>query len=206
MSMGISILKEIGSDTMNNRTQSALIGGAMLGILSAIPFVNILNACCCLWAIAGGALAAYLYIKRSASNGLSVSIGDGAMLGAIAGLIGAGIYLAIGVPINYAMGSAFQSVALDFLARQDPAQAAALQEQFAQQQSLAGAFLSGLLVSVMLIIFSVLGGIIGTAIFGKRSGGMNNQTPPPPYDNQGGMNTPPNAPPTNYGAPGQPGI
>ena len=32
----------------------------VLGVLSALPIVNIGNACCCLWVIAGGVAAAYL--------------------------------------------------------------------------------------------------------------------------------------------------
>lgn len=164
---------------MDNKTQSALIGGATLGILSAIPFVNILNACCCLWAIAGGALAAYLYIKRSASDSLSVSIGDGAMLGGIAGLIGAAIYIIIGIPLNYVAGNAMMGMIINMVASADPAQAEVLRAQMDQGQSFTQTLLSGLLFAVMLVVFSIIGGVLSTAIFGKRFGGMNNQTPAP---------------------------
>ncbi len=128
------------------------------------------------------------------------------MLGGIAGLIGAAIYIVIGIPLNYVAGNAMMGMLLNFLASADPAQAEVLRAQFEQGQSFTQTLFSGLLAAVLLVVFSVIGGVIGTAIFGKRSGDMNNQTPPPPFDNQGGMNTPPNAPPTNYGAPGQPGI
>lgn len=172
---------------MNNKTQAALIGGATLGILSSIPFVNIPNVCCCSWAIAGGALAAYLYIKRSASNSMSVSIGDGAMLGGIAGLIGAAIYIVMGIPLNYVAGNALMGMMLNFLASADPAQAEVLRAQMEQGQSITQTLLSGLLFAVMLVVFSIVGGVLSTAIFGKRSGGTNDQTPPLPSVNQGGV-------------------
>jgi hypothetical protein len=46
---------------MNERTKAAVIGGAVAGVLSAIP---ILSNCCCLWAIGGGLLAVFLYAKN----------------------------------------------------------------------------------------------------------------------------------------------
>src|SRR5437588_622051 len=54
---------------MNDKMKPALIGGVILGILSAIPFVNIPNICCCAWAIVGGIIAANIYIKNSPAPG-----------------------------------------------------------------------------------------------------------------------------------------
>ncbi len=70
---------------MNDKMKPALIGGAVLGVLSAIPFVNMLNACCCAWALVGGAPATYMYVKRSATP---ASPGDRAVLGILAGVVG----------------------------------------------------------------------------------------------------------------------
>src|SRR5215217_3548599 len=78
-----------------NKFKPALLGGLIVGLLSAIPIVNY---CCCIWAIGGGGLASYLYIKSSPTK---IAIGDGAMLGGLAGVIGALLYLIIGVPIAY---------------------------------------------------------------------------------------------------------
>src|SRR5437764_1071229 len=82
---------------MNDKMKPALIGGVILGILSAIPFVNIPNICCCAWAIVGGIIAANIYIKNSPAP---VRPGDGAVLGAIAGVIGGVINLIVGVPTS----------------------------------------------------------------------------------------------------------
>ena len=45
---------------MNDKLKPALIGGVILGILSALPAVN---TCCCIWALVGGLIAANIYIK-----------------------------------------------------------------------------------------------------------------------------------------------
>src|SRR2546423_15711672 len=96
---------------MNDKMKPALIGGVVLGILSAIPFVNLPNLCCCAWAIAGGILAAHLYIKASPAP---VRPGDGAVLGVLAGGVGAGIYLGLCVALASVTGHVLIGMAFDF--------------------------------------------------------------------------------------------
>lgn len=175
---------------MDRKIQPALIGGVAFGVLSSIPFVNLPN-CCCIWAIVGGALAAYMYISKSEVPAMPA---DGAILGAIAGVIGAAIYMIIGVPIGYVTGNIAMR-ALSGLAGGNanfPGMASPL--------SIAGALLNGLLVSVFFVIFSTIGGLLGTVIFEKRKGGTGGMTPPPPSSNFGG--TPP--PSSGFGG-NQPG-
>jgi len=86
---------------MNTKLKPALIGGVVLGLLSVIPFVSAANVCCCLWAILGGMLATYLYVKNSPTPATAA---DGAVLGGIAGLVGAVISVILGIPIAMAMG------------------------------------------------------------------------------------------------------
>src|SRR5215510_10237902 len=81
-----------------SKLQPALLGGLVLGLGSVIPIVSYVNFCCCGWAILGGALAAYLLIKRSPV--LPITKSDGAAAGALAGVVGSGIYLVIGVPLT----------------------------------------------------------------------------------------------------------
>src|ERR1700724_1082699 len=74
----------------------ALLGGLFAGVLSALPFVNIAN-CCCLWVIAGGVLAAYIMQQN---HPLPVTVGDGAMVGLLAGVFGGIIAFAVEIPIR----------------------------------------------------------------------------------------------------------
>jgi hypothetical protein len=75
------------------RHQPALLGGLFIGVLSSLPVVNILNTCCCLWVLVGGVLTAYLQQQRTAEP---VEAAEAALGGLIAGLAGA----VISVPIS----------------------------------------------------------------------------------------------------------
>jgi hypothetical protein len=159
---------------MNDRTKAAVIGGAIAGVLSAIP---IIGGCCFLWAIGGGFLAIYMYMKGAPAP---MEMGDAAKLGATAGVVGAIVSAAIGIPfLLLGIGSAAMN--------QDVARAGITSGIMA----LGGAGL--IIVRALFIIgFAVLGAIIGNAVLGKnRPGGMGTPPPPPPSDFGGGGYTPP---------------
>jgi hypothetical protein len=158
---------------MNSKLKPALIGGVVLGILSVIPFVNIVNLCCCLWAILGGALASYLYIKSAPTPARP---GDGAVVGLLAGVVGALIYVVIGIPISILMGSAMTGVMGRLMESVDPSQAEAMRRQMEASQTVVGAIINGLVMAILLVIFSMLGGLLGVPLFEKRKG----MTAPPP--------------------------
>lgn len=160
---------------MNNKVKPALIGGVLLGLLSVIPFVNALNICCCLWAILGGMLASYLYVKNSPTP---ATPGDGAIVGALAGLIGAVISVVLGIPISYAMGPTMRNLMLSMLENVDRQQAEMMRRQLEMGgDSIVPVIINALILAVLLFLFSIIGGLIGTALFEKRKGGL---TPPPP--------------------------
>ena len=158
---------------MNSKLKPALIGGVVLGILSVIPFVNIVNLCCCLWAILGGALASYMYIKSAPTPARP---GDGAVVGLLAGVVGALIYIVIGIPLSILMGSAMTGVMGRLMESVDPSQAEAMRRQIEASQTVVGAIINGLVMAILLVIFSMLGGLLGVPLFEKRKG----MTPPPP--------------------------
>ena len=144
---------------MINKLKPALLGGLITGVLSVIPFVS---TCCCLWAILGGLLASFLYIKSSTAP---VTPGEGAALGAMAGAAGALIYVIIGLPITLLFGTAQIEEAFRRSGVEVPLGGIAL------------GLLTVFLVAVLILIFSTLGGILGVPIFEKRKG-----APPPPQD------------------------
>ena len=179
---------------MNNKIQPAVLGGLLLGFLSAIPFVNMLNTCCCAWAIIGCALAAFLYIKKSPTP---VTLGEGALLGVIAGVIGGIIYMIVGIPLGIMTGNAMGGMATEIMARVNPSQAEAVRAQIEAAQGrsfieqLPGALVGGLVGFVLLIVFATIGGVLGAQFLEKRKGGGQMAPPPPPnFTNQ---------PPPNYG-------
>ncbi|MGH9901916.1 MAG: hypothetical protein ACRD68_08915, partial [Pyrinomonadaceae bacterium] len=118
---------------MSDKIKPALIGGVTLGLLSAIPFVGAVNACCCAWAILGGLLASYLYIKGSPTPARP---GDGAMLGAIAGLVGAVIYVVVGLPLGLLTGNATMALMTNIAGSLNPEASEAMREASAQMQGM----------------------------------------------------------------------
>jgi hypothetical protein len=149
---------------MNNKLKSAAIGGLITGILSLIPFIS---TCCCLWAILGGFLASFLYVRGSSTP---VSTGDGAIIGGLSGVVGGVIYLIIGLPLTLLFGAAQIEDALRQSGMQAPLSGIAL------------GIVGTLVVAVILVLFSTLGGLVGVAIFEKRKGSV----PPPPPGFTGG--------------------
>jgi len=161
---------------MNNKLKPALIGGVLLGLLSVIPFVNAVNVCCCLWAILGGMLASYIYVKNSPTP---ANAGDGAILGALAGAIGAVISIILGIPINYAMGPTMRNLILSIVENLDRQQADLMRRQLeASGESIASLIINALILAVLLFIFSIIGGLLGIAIFEKRKGSPMPPAPP----------------------------
>jgi hypothetical protein len=166
---------------MNNKVKPALIGGVLLGLLSVIPFVSALNVCCCLWAILGGMLASYLYVKNSA---VPATPGDGAILGVLAGVIGAAVAIIVGTPISYVMGPTMRNLLLSLAENMDRQQAEMMRRQIEMtaSDSIVPVIVNQLILGFLLIIFATIGGLIGTALFEKRKGGA----PPPPPPMTGG--------------------
>lgn len=170
----------VSTGSMNNKLKPALIGGVVLGLLSVIPFVNAVNVCCCLWAILGGMLATFLYVKNSPTPATTA---DGAILGGIAGLVGALISLILGIPISMAMGPTMRNFMISMVERMDPRQAEMLRQQFeAAGSDIVPVIINALILAVLLVVFSIIGGLIGVPIFEKRKATM----PPPPPNTSGG--------------------
>ncbi len=166
---------------MNNKLKPALIGGVLIGVLSVIPFVSAVNLCCCLWAILGGMLATYLYVKNSPTP---ASAADGAVLGVIAGAVGAVISLILGIPIALAMGPTMRNMIVSLMRNVDPRQAELMRQQFeAQGSAIAPLIIQSLIGAALLFVFAILGGLLGVPIFEKRKGTM---PPAPPTFNAGG--------------------
>ena len=71
--------------------QPALLAGAFIGVLSALPVISLGNCCCCLWIVSGGMLAAYLDQAPDRAGNLS----RGALDGLLAGIVGAFVFLIV---------------------------------------------------------------------------------------------------------------
>src|SRR5690242_1982280 len=150
------------------KLQPALFGGIFIGVLSALPIINIGNCFCCLWVVAGGALAAYLMQQNYP---YAITAADGALVGLLAGLIGGVIGVAIAVPIELMMGPVQQRILERFvLSNPDvPPETKTMIENMAAR-GVVGAFVivRAMLSAVVGMIFGMLGGLLGVALFKKK--------------------------------------
>jgi uncharacterized membrane protein AbrB (regulator of aidB expression) len=177
------------------KLQPALLGGVAIGVLSALPVVNIVNLCCCAWVVAGGALASHLMQQNHPAP---VNAGDGAVVGLLAGAIGAIVGTVLSVPIAMMMGP-FQLQLMERVmqgAQDMPPEVRSIFEQM--QGGMGGAalgigFIFSLFFSLFFYsIFGLFGGLLGAVIFRKDA-------PPPPPPSAGfeppTFNPPPPLPP-----------
>jgi hypothetical protein len=168
---------------MSSKFQPALLGGLVLGVLSVLPLVNIGNACCCLWVVSGGAMAAYLLQKNQAAP---IGAGDGAAVGLLAGIIGAIVWQVLQVPVTLAMGPVLARITDRMLNTGDlPDNVRPFFEMIRQNSgfSVVGFIIGAFFTLVVSIVFSTLGGLIGAALFRTK-------VPPVPPPEPPGLTVP----------------
>jgi hypothetical protein len=83
-----------------SKVRAASLGGLALGAASAAPVINIANCACCSLAVLGGFLAAYLYLKNLPPSP-EPPWGDVAVVGLLAGVIGAVVTAILSLPIAF---------------------------------------------------------------------------------------------------------
>jgi hypothetical protein len=153
---------------MNQRLQPAFWGGLFIGVLCALPLVS---CCCCLWMLGGGALTVYL--RQQNQPGI-VPASEGAIMGLMAGVIGALITTVLSIPMTMMMGP-FQEQLMERVLSSNPDFPQELRGLFATgAMGVAGVFLALLFNLVVMSIMGLLGGLLGVAVFQK------NPPPPPP--------------------------
>jgi hypothetical protein len=148
---------------MSDRLQPALLGGVLIGVLAALPVVN---CCCCIWMIAGGALAAYL---RQQSLPYQLAAAEGALIGLMAGVVGAVISSVLSIPIQMATGPVMQAW-MERLVAGNPDMPPELRDAFGRANMMGpGRWVLGFVVALLVYpIFALLGGLLGAVLFKKN--------------------------------------
>ncbi len=168
----------------NNLLRPALLGGALMGVLSALPFVSAGNCCCCLWVVGGGVLAAYLLQQGQPT---AIDVGDGALVGLLAGIIGAVISSILTIPITLMMGPIQAQVVqriIENLPNVPPEMDTALENLRSGHlgpMGAVGAVIGFISMLVVGMIFSTLGGLLGAVLFrrGKPAAAPAGDVPTP---------------------------
>ena len=176
------------------RTHAVLIGGGFNGVLSALPIIGTANCLCCLWVVGGGVITAWL-LQQGQSEPLE--LGEGAVGGLLAGVVGAVVYTLVWVPLQLMLGSltggpggAFEMGDVDV-----PPEMLRMLE--AMEQIMSNPPLMALMAFLMMLVaglvFSTVGGLLGAFFFRKAAppaapgsagvspaGGTDIVPPPPP--------------------------
>jgi hypothetical protein len=142
--------------------QPALLGGLFIGVLSALPIVQLCN-CCCLWIVGGGVLASYL---QQQSQPVPLTVTAGARVGLIAGLVGAFVWLLLSQALDVVLAPLQERLADEVLrnARDIPPNVRAWLES-ARAEGSGGYGFGFLLLLIGGSVASALGGAIGAAYF-----------------------------------------
>jgi hypothetical protein len=161
----------------NAMLKPALMGALVMGVLSALPGVSLGNCCCCAWLVTGGLVAAYVLQSGTPQP---ITLGDGGLVGLLAGLFGAVVNMIISVPVNLLVGP-FQQRLIQRFADSQPD----LPDNVRQivdnmgvgAVSIVGTIMAFFMMLVLGAIFSSLGGLLGAFFFKKKAAAV----PPPPF-------------------------
>ncbi len=160
---------------MNTKSMllAAGLGGVAMALLSAIPLIGILGSCCCLWAglWGSGILSVWIY-RQSDKAQPGLSVGQGVLLGVLAGLVGAVLASILGGLSSLIFGGVSSTAYLDYV-NQVPGMAESLDETSRQMIEQFASTSSNFLVStlcnfVIYPFFGLIGGLIGTALIWKK--------------------------------------
>ena len=176
------------------RTHAVLIGGGFNGVLSALPIIGAANCLCCLWVVGGGVITAWLLQQAQAHP---LEMGEGAIGGLLAGVVGAGVYTLVWVPLQLMLGSLAGGPGQAFEIGDVDVPPEMLRMLEVMEQVMSNPPLMALLAFCMMLaaglVFSTVGGLLGTFFFRKAAppdtpagaglspaGGTDIVPPPPP--------------------------
>lgn len=161
-----------------SKLMPALYGGIIMGVISGVPVLNLVNCLCCAGILLGGFMAVFFYKKDLTPGSPLLTSGDAIQLGALAGVVGAileSIFTAVTMMAVGNIGGETIYNLLDSMGITKQMPPEALDQM---EQGLKEAHLSALSVVTNFIIcplFGLLGGLIGYAVYKPKPGAM----PPP---------------------------
>jgi len=161
----------------------ALYGGVIMAVISAVPFLNIVNCLCCAGVMLGGFMAVFFY-KNDLKEGMPpLESADGLALGAMAGLFGAviGTLLTawIMAVVGNVAGEAIVNMVEGMFGSQMPPEALEGMRKGLEEKGLSAMnFVFALIIDPL---FGLIGGLIGFQVFKPKTVVM----PPPPPVPQG---------------------
>lgn len=155
----------------------AVYGGIIMGLLSAVPFVSLINCLCCAGILAGGVAAVFFYKSNFTPDTPPFTSADCLLVGALSGVVGA----VVGTVLSLGFTAMFGNVMMEFLRNvllnpdlELPEQSRAQLEELLVDKGTSPILIAmNFFFSLILdVIFGLLGGLIGYGIFKPKAQGM----------------------------------
>jgi hypothetical protein len=142
-----------------------LVGGLVTGVLST-SYLGLINFACCAGVILGAIVSVWHY---TSNQGVTIEAGDGALIGAAAGAIGALVTTILTLVIIQPLGLGLDQLIMDVVQGMDlPAETREQIEMQSQQGSSPSTIAFNATVNLVLFaVFGAIGGAIGAALFQK---------------------------------------
>jgi len=152
-------------DQRPDKLRPALIGGAVIGVISALPLVNWINCFCCAGVVLGGMWAVHLYNKNL--EGLELTSSEGVTIGLMAGASGALISTILTNMLTGGVKNQIDRV-LEYSSEIPPE----AEDALLQLRDMGGDLffiIVGLVFSLIIFsIFGMIGGLIAVSILKKQ--------------------------------------
>lgn len=167
-----------------SKLMPSLYGGLIMGAISGLPVLGILNCFCCAGVLLGGFLSVLFYKNELTSTMSPLTNSDAMQLGVFAGLWGALFGTIFHVLTLATVGDVSSGMILNMLRNLNlpPDALEQMEEKMAEGGILSAALVvRHALVSVVIdVLFGLLGGLIGFSMFKPKQTMMNVPPPPPP--------------------------
>jgi hypothetical protein len=156
----------------------ALYGGIIMAIISAVPFLSMLNCLCCAGIMLGGFLGVYFYKNNFTPDTPPMTSGDCMGVGALAGVFGAVFGTILSVVFLALFGNIMGRFITEMLQNMNvnlPEEAlTAIEESMEQGMSFISLIFQFMASLVIDAVFGLLGGLIAFSVYKPK------QTPMPP--------------------------
>ena len=157
-------------------TRAALLGGLFIGVLSALPIINIANFCCCLWVLAGGALSVYVLQQLEP---FPVTTGRAVSVGVLAGVFSAFVWLVVSLALDVVLAPLQERMIGEMVrnATDMPPEVRTFFEMLGDRSAGMLRFALGFMFQLMAgVVFSTIGAIIAATFLRPSHEAL---TPPP---------------------------
>ncbi|TLY32330.1 MAG: hypothetical protein E6K56_03505 [Ignavibacteria bacterium] len=147
----------------------ALYGGIIMGLVSSIPFLSLINCLCCAGILLGGFLGVMFYKKNFTPDTPPFTAGDCAAVGALAGVVGAVVGTVLSLLFVALVGDVARQFILDLLKNSNLQLPQGFLQMFEERmrEGATGLALVFRLMAALVIdsVFGLLGGLIGYSVF-----------------------------------------